>query len=383
MAAREKTRYTGVYVRTSTSRRYQGKPDVCFDIAYKVDGKLIWEKIGWRSEGYTAVLASEIRGDRIRSKRHPDMFPASKTLNMTYGQAWNIFKERHLPNLKNQATYLGHHSRYIGPFFDDTPLSQITLLYLENFKASLLRPQRKSLEGNYPDKILAPASINHILLTVTNVLGKMVEWGFSTGPVPKIKLLRVENARQRFLTPKEVERLFDLLQILSCRVYRVAVISMHTGMRAGEILKLRRQDLDFDNKLIYVDGKTGKRTAYMDNTVVRLLERILPSSQESLLFYSRDGKPIDSNWIRPTFNKAVGILGLNSGVTDRRFKVVFHTLRHTFCSWLASQNVPLYTIGTLVGHQSTRSTQRYAKLSPDAKWEALSLIEKTVNAHKF
>ena len=262
-------------------------------------------------------------------------------------------------------------------------MSQITLLYLENFKASLLRPQRKSLEGNYPDKILAPASINHILLTVTNVLGKMVEWGFSTGPVPKIKLLRVENARQRFLTPKEVERLFDLLQILSCRVYRVAVISMHTGMRAGEILKLRRQDLDFDNKLIYVDGKTGKRTAYMDNTVVRLLERILPSSQESLLFYSRDGKPIDSNWIRPTFNKAVGILGLNSGVTDRRFKVVFHTLRHTFCSWLASQNVPLYTIGTLVGHQSTRSTQRYAKLSPDAKWEALSLIEKTVNAHKF
>ena len=81
-----------------------------------------------------------------------------------------------------------------------------------------------------------------------------------------------------------------------------------------------------------------------------------------------------------TFTKAVNILGLNDGVTDPRFKVVIHTLRHTFCSWLASQNVPLYTIGKLVGHANLRSTQRYAKLTDDAKWDALKLIEKTAKS---
>ena len=88
MAIREKTKYTGVYVRTSTTRRYQGKPDACFEFTYKADGKLIWEKVGWKSEGYTAVLARELRAERIRQFRHPEMFPnTARTPILTYGQA--------------------------------------------------------------------------------------------------------------------------------------------------------------------------------------------------------------------------------------------------------------------------------------------------------
>ena len=44
--------------------------------------------------------------------------------------------------------------------------------------------------------------------------------------------------------------------------------------------------------------------------------------------------------------------------------------------------LPLYPRGTRVGQKNTRSTQRYAKLSPDAKWEALKLIEQTATDHK-
>ena len=76
MALRDKTKYTGVYTRTSKTKRYLGKADVCFEITYKVGPKLIWEKVGWKSEGYTAVLASEIRAERIRVSRHPDQFPS-------------------------------------------------------------------------------------------------------------------------------------------------------------------------------------------------------------------------------------------------------------------------------------------------------------------
>lgn len=75
MAHREKTKYTGVYYRTSSTKRYDGKPDVCFDIAYKLEGKLIWEKVGWRSEGYTAVLASEIRANASVRNAIPNSFP--------------------------------------------------------------------------------------------------------------------------------------------------------------------------------------------------------------------------------------------------------------------------------------------------------------------
>ncbi|WP_417031761.1 tyrosine-type recombinase/integrase [Bilophila wadsworthia] len=208
----------------------------------------------------------------------------------------------------------------------------------------------------------------------------MIEWGLHPGPAPKVKLLPTNNERQRFLTPIELERLLDVLEILSCRVYRIALISMHTGMRVGEVLRMRGQDVDFENRLIHVDGKMGKRAAFMDDTVINVLQSIVPVRPADLVFTTAKGLQIRPNALTHTFTKAVNILGLNDGITDPRFKVVIHTLRHTFCSWLASQNVPLYTIGKLVGHTSLRSTQRYAKLSPDAKWDALKLIEKIASS---
>ena len=83
----------------------------------------------------------------------------------------------------------------------------------------------------------------------------------------------------------------------------------------------------------------GKRVAYMDDTVKTMLERIAPQ-QPSEFIFSNKGKPITQGGLRYTFAKAVSILGLNDGITDRRYKVVFHTLRHTFCSWLASKKRP-------------------------------------------
>ena len=158
---------------------------------------------------------------------------------------------------------------------------------------------------------------------------------------------------------------------------------MHTGMRVGEVLRLRGQDLDFENRLIHVDGKMGKRAAFMDETVNNMLHSITPVRPSDLLCTTAKGLQIRNSALTSTFTKAVDILGLNDGITDPRFKVVIHTLRHTFCSWLASKNVPLYTIGKLVGHTSLRSTQRYAKLSPDSKWDALRLIEETATSvHK-
>lgn len=385
MALRDKTKYTGVYTRTSKTKRYLGKADVCFEITYKVGPKLIWEKVGWKSEGYTAVLASEIRAQRIRVNRHPDLFPAvPNAAPLTYGRAWEIFAEKRLPLLKNEKALRHHYAIHIRPVFENVLLKDITSFGLESFKVALLATEsiRRTKTGKVlpTGHTLSPSTVNFILLDVLNVIGRMIEWGLYPGPAPKVKLLPTSNERQRFLTPVELERLLDVLEVLSCRMYRIALISMHTGMRVGEVLRMRGQDVDFESRLIHVDGKMGKRAAFMDDTVIRVLRSIAPARPADFVFTTAKGLQVRPNALTYTFTKAVNILGLNDGITDPRFKVVIHTLRHTFCSWLASQNVPLYTIGKLVGHTSLRSTQRYAKLSPDAKWDALKLIEKIANS---
>lgn len=67
------------------------------------------------------------------------------------------------------------------------------------------------------------------------------------------------------------------------------------------------------------------------------------------------------------FAETVNTLGLNDGATDRRQRVVSHTLRHNFASWLVEMGTPLYTVSKLMGHRSLKATMRYAHLAPDTQ----------------
>ena len=65
---RHTTQLQGVYERHAI--RETIGPDVCYDITYKAEGKKVWEKVGWKSEGYSPELARGVRNDRIKALRH-------------------------------------------------------------------------------------------------------------------------------------------------------------------------------------------------------------------------------------------------------------------------------------------------------------------------
>lgn len=96
----------------------------------------------------------------------------------------------------------------------------------------------------------------------------------------------------------------------------------------------------------------------------------------------KENKTYSRNYLSTLFSKTVNELEFNDGITDDQQKCVFYTLRHTFCSWLAQKGVPLFTIGQLVGHTTVQMTQRYAKLSPDSKREALKYIDAALSMKK-
>lgn len=79
------------------------------------------------------------------------------------------------------------------------------------------------------------------------------------------------------------------------------------------------------------------------------------------VFPGRNGVKIEQ--IPDTFERTVKKMGYNNGAKDRRMKVVFHTLRHTYASWLVENGESLYTVKELMGHSTLAMTERYAHLS--------------------
>jgi integrase len=99
---------------------------------------------------------------------------------------------------------------------------------------------------------------------------------------------------------------------------------------------------------------------------------------EAYLFLDAKGNPYsDTPW---AFRFVVTKLGFNKDVADPLNKVCFHTLRHTFGSWLAESGVDLYTIGKLMGHKTASMTARYAHLGPNKLRNAAAQLENIQDA---
>ena len=475
-------KFQGVYYRESSKRRHLGKPDRCFDICYRDSrGKLIWEKVGWVSEKYNAVTASQIRSDRIRSIRHGEQLPKKKPEEVTLGEVWVKYDEWLDSGKINTRTDRSNYKNHIESLFANTPLSKIDVLDLERLKSKIINQGR------------APATAKHILVLIRQLINKAILWGMWTGenPVKKVKLPKLNNSRVRFLSYEEAHILLRELEKASVQIMNISLLSLHTGMRAGEIFKLKWGHLDMENNLIHVaDPKNIRpRKAFMTATIKELFENMETGKPEGYVFESRKGSKIE--WVSHAFDRAVTRLSnscyfwveefkdeispeqlrkviekdypdlpvtnednslkwlnklleipsfydrifskqrkqrfsedikklisitakyrskdeiilddtekeniqklnrllletiypdetpkikprFNNGVTDRRQKIIFHTLRHTFASWLAIQGTPILTIKELLGHQSLAMTERYSHLSPGQKQDAVNGIE--------
>lgn len=368
---RERTKYQGVYQRRSENRRdpRDGKPDVCYYITYKDKArKKIWETIGWKSQGFTAGFAREALAQRIqvlKTGQTLEKKPAANEGAMTFGEAWALYCEKWLGNLKRSEDEIGRYKNHIEPRFGAVPIDQIKAIDLETFKQELT------------GKGLSPASVKHILGNIRRVFNKLAEWELFDGRLPtaSVKMPKVDNARVRYLTHEEAEALLAEIKNSSLTWWRISFISLNTGMRLGEVLSLTKSDVDFQSGVLYARyGKNKKRMVFMNDEVKAVIAEINALHQCSLLFPSRHGDLIKVTDASKTFSRAVSRLGLNPAGIDDSQKVVFHSLRHTFASWLAIKGVPLYVISKLLGHATIDMTQRYAHLCPDIKHDAVQMI---------
>lgn len=366
---RTRTRFQGVYERVSETRTFKGKPDICYDIAYKQGRKLVWEKAGWASEGYSAKLAADVRAERLRSMRHGEELPRDKKKAPLFKDLAEKYLKWAEENKSDHGQHdKGRYSNHLQARLGDKRLDEITSFDLERLKSELTKSE------------LAPATVKHSLVLIRQIFNKGVSWGLYKGlnPVKGVKLPQLQNECERFLSYDEANTLLSALRDRSIDCHDMAMLSLYCGLRAGEIFNLKVNDLDFQHDIITVfDAKAGTRKAFMPEALKAMLKARTTEAPDGFIFY----QATSGNQYRevPKGYREVSDKLFNKGIKDRRQRVTFHTLRHTFASWLALQGESLVTIRELLGHKSFAMTQRYAHLIPDEKRRAAATLETAFN----
>lgn len=222
------------------------------------------------------------------------------------------------------------------------------------FNVLTLRAGRAKLE---PGR--APATVNRYLAAMRSCWN----WGRSAGLVPQDRLwpdrlsLTEPRERTRHLSDEELQRLLAEARAVGPTMYAAVVVSLATGVRQGELLRLRWNDVDLENKRIRVLlTKNGEsRAVHLPPVAVEALQALTKGAVVGQHVISDEaGQAYTKSLLESRWKK----LRSAAKLTDFRW----HDLRHSCASILAQEGASLVQIGSVLGHKSSSVTRRYAHL---------------------
>ena len=224
-----------------------------------------------------------------------------------------------------------------------------------------------------PKKARKPATYNRHLAVLSavldyatlrqeddSILGQYID----QNPCKRVRSLKVDNKIVRYLSDEEKPRLLKAAKDIGGKFYLKVLMALTTGMRKGELDRLRWQDVDFDKGLaILADTKNGMpRHTPVPNVIMDELKKHREIGNGLLFPSSTDpNQPFDFNrqWVKCL--KAADI---------KNFR--WHDMRHDTASTLARDGRTLKEIAEILGHKSLASTDRYTHLSTAHKSQVLN-----------
>jgi site-specific recombinase XerD len=218
------------------------------------------------------------------------------------------------------------------------------------------------------DRGLKPTTVNTRLRNVYAFVRYLIlEYtGFDWGLMERKVKLKLPDRLPRAFDPQHLDQL--LCAIDDCRDRALILLLLRTGMRIGELLNCKLQDIDLNEQkvLIYQSDKTAVgRSVYYSSDAQRALLAWLrvrdPLKQH--LFCGRGDNPLCYETARSIFKRCLQKAGLHySGYT-------LHCLRHSFATGLLNAKMPLECLRVLLGHSNLEITRRYARLTDKTREE--------------
>jgi integrase len=359
---RHKTKYPGVYYINGKTIG-SNKNERIYYIVYRKNGKMIDEKAGRQfQDDMTPARAAQVRTNRIQGKElsNKDKREAEKAAReaekkrWTVTRLWDEYKARN-PKLKGIVTDQNRFEKHIKAKFGNEEPKDIIPLDVDRLRIKLLKKR-------------APGTVKNVL----ELLRRIINFGLKKKLCPginfTIEMPRTDNVKTEDLTPEQLSKLLEAIEKdTNIQAANMMKLALFTGMRRGEMFKLKWRDVDFNRGFINIkDPKGGPNQKIPINDATRDLLKSHPRTKSPYVFPGRGGRQRTD--IKHQVNRIKEEAGLPA---DFR---ALHGLRHVYASMLASSGeVGMYTLQKLLTHKSPQMTQRYAHLRDEALKQASEL----------
>ena len=223
------------------------------------------------------------------------------------------------------------------------PVEEVTIEELRKYLLEYLAEEKK----------LSDRSVNYYNSVIRFVYEVTLDKLINKKQLP---MRKKKKGIYKVLTKEELSTFFDLVD--NYKFKTIFMLAYGSGLRIGEIVNLRDEDIDSKNMRIFIrEGKGNKeRYTILSNKSLEMLREYWLKEREhkkrGKIFLSESGETITEYVIRTHFRKYRKKAGLNE-------KVTMHTLRHNFATNLIEKGATIIQVKELMGHSNIRSTMEY------------------------
>lgn len=269
---------------------------------------------------------------------------------------------RHGSSKPTNTYNCAHFTNCVGNSF---PLKKITPLVMNQVCIDL-----------EDERGISNSTINRVISAVSTVLNHCSAMGMIDFTPPKFQRRKEGEHRLTWFTKDEVETMYQAAMDPFARddIAAITIVAAYTGMRQGELLKLRTQDIDLSTSQFYIGGRDGFETKAKNFRAVPIHDRIKPIISARTEYARREALIFGDDWPGGKDQLIRAFKKVRNYSVKKDDKWTFHSLRHTFATWCAEAGVPIRTLMGLMGHSNVETTLRYAKVTDQARVTAINSI---------
>ena len=333
-------------------------------------------------EGFhPSIILPEIYRGKSGKTFYPEYTQEAKALQW----ALNRLAGWDLPGKEHVEEYFRH--MYRRNFRPKTYFSALTAIYIfltvvrDSGKTRLEEITKNDIEAfieHEQDRGLMLSTVRTKLHCVNAFLGYAIEAGVVSADVLARRIrLRKPETLPRAMDPDDVKQLLSVID--NPRDRAMIMVLLRTGMRIGELLNTKMQDLHLkDRRIDIYEGEKNRigRVVYLSDDAMSALKAWLKmrDPHKVFLFYAQGRKTMSYSTAHLIFERYL----TKAGLAHKGYSL--HALRHTFASELLNAGMRIECLQPLMGHTSLDVTRRYARLTDKTREEeyfrAMTIIER-------